>query len=274
MSIENLNENLNVVGENDDPALTALVISLLDADMNVIQKLDDEPNDVGGLTAAELKAKFDEAGNTIKDYINNVLLPGVSDTAGEAQVRAAAEEERVAAETARAAAEEERVAAEAARAAAETARQDLESGYVAQAQYWAEFSKDAAGGNADLSVLGGARFAAGSYSGIGTYGQNNPNRLTFDFAPKVLVIYGAVRTHSNSYAVYPMMMLCAAGEYSFCGDGLNVKTYGKVTVEGNTVSWYTTNTEGDWTGEEYDYTIVPYGQMNGAGKTYYYAALG
>ena len=30
-------------------------------DLNIIQKLDDEPNDVGGLTAAELKAKFDEA---------------------------------------------------------------------------------------------------------------------------------------------------------------------------------------------------------------------
>ena len=52
--------------------------------MAIIQQLDDEPNDVGGMTAAELKAKFDEGGQAIKDYINNVLLAelergGVSD---------------------------------------------------------------------------------------------------------------------------------------------------------------------------------------------------
>lgn len=35
-------------------------------DMNIISKLDDEPNDVGGLSAAALKAKFDLAGNLLK----------------------------------------------------------------------------------------------------------------------------------------------------------------------------------------------------------------
>lgn len=44
-------------------------------DMNIIAKLDDEPNDVGGLTAAQLKAKFDEGGVALKEYINAVLLP-------------------------------------------------------------------------------------------------------------------------------------------------------------------------------------------------------
>ena len=42
-------------------------------DMAIISALDDEPNDVGGLSAAELKAKFDEGGQAIKDYINNTL---------------------------------------------------------------------------------------------------------------------------------------------------------------------------------------------------------
>lgn len=42
--------------------------------MAIIQKLEDEPNDVGGLTAAELKAKFDEAGETIKAFLNDSLL--------------------------------------------------------------------------------------------------------------------------------------------------------------------------------------------------------
>ena len=46
-------------------------------DMDIIQKLDDEPNDVGGLTAAELKAKFDEPGNAVKQYMNTALIPSV-----------------------------------------------------------------------------------------------------------------------------------------------------------------------------------------------------
>lgn len=46
--------------------------------MAVIQKLDDEPNDVTGLTPAELKLRFDQAAIWLKDYINNTLLPALS----------------------------------------------------------------------------------------------------------------------------------------------------------------------------------------------------
>ena len=44
-------------------------------DIQIISKLADEPNDVGGLSANELNAKFDEAGNLIKAFINDTLLP-------------------------------------------------------------------------------------------------------------------------------------------------------------------------------------------------------
>lgn len=44
-------------------------------DMGIIAKLEDEPNDVGGLTAAQLKDKFDEGGAALKQYINETLLP-------------------------------------------------------------------------------------------------------------------------------------------------------------------------------------------------------
>lgn len=43
-------------------------------DMGIIALLDDEPNDVGGLTAEELKDKFDEGGKALKEYINGTLL--------------------------------------------------------------------------------------------------------------------------------------------------------------------------------------------------------
>lgn len=46
-------------------------------DMDIISKLSDTPNVDDGLTAAQLKAKFDEGGNAVKDYINNTLLAEV-----------------------------------------------------------------------------------------------------------------------------------------------------------------------------------------------------
>ena len=143
-----LTADLNVVANSN------LEIQLLDGDLNIIQKLDDEPNDVGGLTSAELKAKFDESGNIIKKYINETLIPAVlTDDATEesrkqaeaARVaaeqgrvtaeegRVSAESGRVSAEQARANAEASRVSAETAREAAETARADATAGIVARA---------------------------------------------------------------------------------------------------------------------------------------------
>lgn len=52
-------------------------LTKLNDDLDVIQKLDDEPNDVGGMSAEELKKKFDQAPNAIKEYINGVLIPGI-----------------------------------------------------------------------------------------------------------------------------------------------------------------------------------------------------
>lgn len=54
MSINPLSADLDIV--------QSLVIPGLDDDLDIIQKLDDEPNDVGGLTAAELKANSTRRG--------------------------------------------------------------------------------------------------------------------------------------------------------------------------------------------------------------------
>lgn len=58
-----------------------MALTEFEKNMDIIAALDDEPNDVGGLSAAELKAKFDEAGKALQDYINNTLLPAL-DNAG------------------------------------------------------------------------------------------------------------------------------------------------------------------------------------------------
>lgn len=173
-----LTADLNVVANSN------LEIQLLDGDLNIIQKLDDEPNDVGGLTSAELKAKFDEGGNIIKKYINETLIPAVlTDDATEEsrkqaeaarvaaeQGRVTAEEGRVSAETARAAAEQtrseaeaSRVSAENARAEAETARADETAGIVARATAQA----NAAAGSASQAAGSeqSAKDAAGTATG-------------------------------------------------------------------------------------------------------------
>ena len=116
-----LTEDLNVVANSN------LEIQLLDGDLNIIQKLDDEPNDVGGLTSAELKAKFDESGNIIKKYINETLIPAVLTEDATEEDRKQAEAARVAAEQGRVTAEEGRVSAETAREQAETARTSAET---------------------------------------------------------------------------------------------------------------------------------------------------
>ena len=56
-----------------------MAIQNFDKDMRIISALSDEPNDVGGMTATELKEKFDEGGLALQDFINNILLPALND---------------------------------------------------------------------------------------------------------------------------------------------------------------------------------------------------
>lgn len=115
-----LDENLNIVSES------GLTIELMGDDLVIIQKLDDEPNDVGGLSADELKATFDQAGLLIQKYINEKLIPAIlADDATEA-ARGEAETARQSAETGRQSAEQLRNAAETERSNAETSRRNAE----------------------------------------------------------------------------------------------------------------------------------------------------
>ena len=59
-----------------------MAVTKFSKNMAIISALDDEPNDVGGLTASELKAKFDEGGEALKTYINGTLIPAVETEQG------------------------------------------------------------------------------------------------------------------------------------------------------------------------------------------------
>ena len=118
--------------------------------MQIISALDDEPNDVGGLTAAELKAKFDEGGEAIKRYLNDTLIPAVVADGETEEHRAAAEAARVAAEKTRQSNEATRQANEASRISAENARNVWEN-YDASKAY-AVGNKVACGGSSYLCI--------------------------------------------------------------------------------------------------------------------------
>lgn len=57
-----------------------MALKQLLADLSIISKLGDNPSVDDSLSAEQLKAKFDEAANLIKDYINNYLLPELDKT--------------------------------------------------------------------------------------------------------------------------------------------------------------------------------------------------
>lgn len=52
-----------------------MAISKFNDDLDIIQKLDTYPNDTDGLSADELKERFDRAGNLLKTFLNEVLIP-------------------------------------------------------------------------------------------------------------------------------------------------------------------------------------------------------
>lgn len=55
-----------------------MAIPKMTDNLNIIQALSDLPNSEDELTAQELKAKFDEAGLTIQNYINEILIQAIA----------------------------------------------------------------------------------------------------------------------------------------------------------------------------------------------------
>lgn len=56
-------------------------IEMMSADVELVSKLGDQPNQENGLTAEELKAVFDSGSKRLKKYINETLVPAVNELA-------------------------------------------------------------------------------------------------------------------------------------------------------------------------------------------------
>lgn len=115
---------------------------------------------------------------------------------------------------------------------------------------------------------GGAKIEVGSYVGTGKYGSSNPNKLTFGFVPKMVLI-GLNYDVSGNWA------------YAFSYEGLYIAGMSKMRVftrekasgsatkgenimlktsSGNVLEWYSAGT-------------APY-QLNDTSRTYVYIAIG
>nr|DAE36998.1 MAG TPA: hypothetical protein [Bacteriophage sp.] len=104
-----------------------------------------------------------------------------------------------------------------------------------------------------------------SYVGTGTYGESNPNSLTFDFVAKFIMELGSSSDKEGIYfsseggvATIPNFL---DNDYrSRCGFGDLAYSWCKKSVDGKTITWYSTRDQ--------------YKQHNSSGVTYYYVAIG
>lgn len=130
-------------------------------------------------------------------------------------------------------------------------------------------------GLSDVNFGGGVQMETGSYVGTGTYGEDNPNTLTFGFEPKIVFLTNA-RTNTNAsvgpYGAPQMIDISFLKKYAnnsyiqYIGFGLDSSSggapnyfYSKWEPSTNTLYWYNER-----------YPI----QCNNDGATYYYIALG
>ena len=124
----------------------------------------------------------------------------------------------------------------------------------------ADFNADNAKIDAAIAAL--PRCATGSYTGTDTYGSEHPNTLTFDFAPKLVIVLGGE---------------CCCIFFAGCADGIGIRVGSggnhlrqSAAWSGNSLSWYAAaavNGEGS-------YAISEREQLNEGSTVYRWFAIG
>lgn len=91
-----------------------------------------------------------------------------------------------------------------------------------------------------LTGQGMAKIAAGSYKGTGTYGADNPCRLTFDFSPKIVYVMKAIvkdTDRRSMLAIGTDAAMIQSGGYSYASISENAGSV-HIAAFDQTVSWY------------------------------------
>ena len=115
----------------------------------------------------------------------------------------------------------------------------------------------------------GTKIVTGSYIGTGTYGEGNPNSITFDFTP-ILFWVVKYRVEGTTYfsqemSESPMIYTPILSENyteggGFYDDAAASRSYAKVADNGKTIIWYHKENANK--------------QLNSSGYAYYYLAIG
>lgn len=122
--------------------------------------------------------------------------------------------------------------------------------------------------SSNFSTLGFTKIQTGSYIGTGTYGENNPNALTFNFAPKLLWFVASYNSSQNQVEQFSSFNILSSdalttsmNKYQFTGSHSHADySYASKSSDGKTFSWYNTAGENQ--------------QFNAQGMKYYWLILG
>ena len=121
-------------------------------------------------------------------------------------------------------------------------------------------------------ALTGPEIVSGSYVGTGTHGADNPNSLTFDFEPEVVILENKIK-YTNGTGFGTTTLLRGVTRVVVChrgSDSGEIDTYElDVVWDGNTVSWscyYGAAWQLNDEGTEYHYTAIGAG-AGGSGGT-------
>lgn len=235
-----------------------MAFTRITANVQNISALSDEPNIDDGLSAAQLKAKFDKAGVDIKAGTNN-LMSELEDTTAAKNIGADALDvsdtsdntvqdklEYLQTEmqsiTQGAVADGSITAAKLATDSVTTAK--IEDGAITDTKLGSSVT-DLLDAKAEISVS--------SYTGDGTYGSANPNQLTFTKAPKAVIIPCDMATKN-------MIGLCITTSMS--GDLRYVVNTTQKTIKvtwsnsNQTLEWYSTSNATDQLNK--NSTVYPY----------------
>lgn len=109
--------------------------------------------------------------------------------------------------------------------------------------------------------MGNAKIATGSYVGTGTYGEGSPCTLSFDFAPKFIVLKGGTSTIPVFFVIESWTEEYTNRAYNNgASDSYTDWSWGKTSNEGRTIHWYSEK--------------LASVQLNELNKTYHYVAIG
>ena len=99
----------------------------------------------------------------------------------------------------------------------------------------------------------GAQIATCSYAGTGLYGSTHPNSITFNFAPKIVLLYAVIissawywisfsdaahNTNSNIMAADMLTTGYVSGTGFYTQYTTGDRSFGKKSADGKTFSWY------------------------------------